>query len=405
MDLNSMRTILKVVALLIHEETRKQIEAALSRIEGINISLRMVGDDRSLSEVGLKELPDVVMFEVNGHREKDIADIENILKEHGDRISVFVTTKGSDVDTTRRLMRAGVKDVYPQPLQVQEMVIGVSKVLADKRAMQRSAQGKRGGLTAFMNAKGGSGATTLAVNVAYLLRRNYDASVALIDMDIQFGSAATLLDLKPRSNVMDALLEPDRLDPIFLRALMTHHSSGLEILASPGDLSSYDGISEQAVTQLMHVAVENYDFVIVDMPRVFMPWTYAILALAEPVMLVVQNDIPTIHDARLLIEHLPLKGIAIDAIEIVNNRAMSKMHSVSIDSLKEVLHKKRVHRVRNDYEAAADAQDQGLLVVEIDKRSDMTRDIESFAENLAKSHFDRKEDKSGLFKKLFGHAN
>ena len=401
-----MRTILKVVALLIHDETCKQIESVLSRIEGINTSIRMAGDDRSLSDIGLSELPDVVIIEVNGQRERDVVDIEKIMEEYGDRIAVFVTTRGDDVETTRRLMRAGVKDVYPQPVQAQEMVIGVSNVIAQKRAMQRGAQGSRGGLTAFINAKGGSGATTLAVNIAYAIKKHSEsASVALIDMDVQFGTAATLLDLKPRSNVMDALKNPERLDSVFLKALMTRHSSGLEVLASPGDLSSYEEITEQAVTQMLHAAVENYDVVIVDMPRIFMPWTYAVLSMAEPVVLVVQNDVPTINDARMLIEKLPLKGVSMHEIEVVNNRAMSKLHTVSISSLKEILHKKRVHRIRNDYDVASKAQNQGVPVIEIDKHSDMSKDIEKFAKDLASSHLGEKESKPGLFKKLFGHTS
>jgi pilus assembly protein CpaE len=400
-----MVTTLKVIALLLNKDTAKEVEAGLCRVEGVNISTRLVDEGQALGEVGHEELPDVIVIEIDGHKERDIDDIEHILNEYGDRITIFVTTKGDDMDTMRQLMRAGVKDVFPQPLQAHELVMAVTKALAEKRSRVLGAKGQRGGVTAFVNAKGGSGATTLAVNVAYFLKANSDASVALIDLDIQFGTAAMFLDLKPTSNVVDALQQPERIDPVFLRALMTKHESGLEVLASPGDLSSVEDVSGDAVTDLLQAAVEIYDFVIIDMPRIFVPWTVAAMKFADPVIVVVQNDVPTLRDAKLLLEQLPLMGVAVENIEVVNNRAMSKMHNISIKSLKEALRMKKVHRVRNDYETAVKAQDSGVPVVEVAKHSDMTKDIKGLAENLATSHLTENDESKGLLGKLFGRGN
>jgi pilus assembly protein CpaE len=229
--------------------------------------------------------------------------------------------------------------------------------------------------------------------------------VALIDLDIQFGTAAMFLDLKPRSNVMDALQQPERMDPVFLQALMTKHESGLEVLASPGDLSSIEDITENAVTRLLQAVVEIYDFVVIDMPRISTPWTLAAMKFVDPVIVVVQNDVPTLRDAKLLLEQLPLKGVTVGNIEVVNNRAMSKMHNISIENLKNTLGMKRVHRVRNDYESAIKAQDSGVPLLTVARNSNITRDIEKLAENLATSHLKGKGEKKGLFDKLFGRSD
>ena len=400
-----MPTMLKVIALLLNNDTVKEVEAALCRVEGVDVSTRLVDEGRALGKVGHEELPDVIVVEIDGHRERDIDDIEQILNKYEDRITIFVTTKGGDMDTMRRLMRAGVKDVFPQPLPVQELVMAVTNVISEKRSRVLGAKGERGGVTAFLNAKGGSGATTLAVNVAYFLKTNFKASVALIDFDIQFGTAAMFLDLKPRSNVMDALQQPERMDPVFLQALMTKHESGLEVLASPGDLSPIEGISEDAVTRLLHAVAESYDYVIIDMPRISSPWTLAVMKFADPVIVVVQNDVSTLRDAKLLLDQLPLKGVPVENIEVVNNRALSRMHNISVDSIKDTLRMKRIHRVRNDYEAAVKAQDSGLPLLTVAKHSHMTKDIERLAGNLAASHSRGKDVKKGLISKLFGRAN
>lgn len=400
-----MSTTLKVIALLINKDTEKEVESALCRVEGMDLSTRLVAEGRALSKVGHEEMPDVIIMEIDGHREEDINDIEHILSEYGDRITIFVTTKGGDMNTMRRLMRAGVKDVFPQPLPVQELVMAVTNALSEKRGRVLGAKGGRGGVTCFLNAKGGSGATTIAVNVAYFLQTKLNASVALIDLDIQFGTAAMFLDLNPRSHVMDALQQPERLDPVFLRALMTKHESGLEVLASPGDLSSIEDIQEDSVIRLLQAAVENYDFVIIDMPRVCAPWTLAVMKFVDPLIVVVQNDVSTLRDAKLLLEQLPLKGVPVENIEVVNNRALSRMHNITIESMKDTLRMKRVHRIRNDYEAAVKAQDNGIPLLNIAKHSDMTKDIERLAKNLAASHITGKNEEKGLFSKLFGRGN
>lgn len=397
-----MSTTLKVIALVLNNDTAREVETALCRIEGVDVSTRLVDKGRALGKVGSEELPDVIVAEIDGHREQDITDIEHILGEYGNRVTIFVTTKGGEMDTMRRLMRAGVKDVFPQPLPVQELVIAVTKALADKRERLLGAKGERGGVTVFLNAKGGSGATTIAVNVAYSLKKNFNVSVALLDLDIQFGSAATLLDLSPRSNIMDALQQPERMDAVFLKALMTRHESGLDVLASPGDLSAIENISENAVTRLLQAAVENYDFVIIDMPRVFLPWTLAVMRFCNPVIVVVQNDLPTLRDAKLILSQLPLKGVPVENIEVVNNRALSRMHNITIESMKDTLRLNRIHRVRNDYESSIKAQDNGIPLLLAAKHSDMTKDIDRLAENLSTKHFKGRNKEKGLLSKLFG---
>ncbi len=396
-----MQTDLKVIAVFSNDKTRRQMEGILSALEGINLTVRNPSEKRPLSGIGADELPDVVIMELDGHREQDLADIEDILNAYGNRIAVFATYADIDMDTMRRLMRAGVRDVFPQPVERQDVLMGMSGVLSDKRIRTKRAQGPRGGVTAFLNAKGGSGSTTLAVNVAHTLAVEHKADVALIDLDLQFGGSAMLFDLAPRATVMDALLQPDRIDPVFVQALMTQHKSGLDILASPGDLSSVEGISEYGIQQVIKAVVENYEFVILDVPRLFMPWTIAAMKTAEPIMLVIQNTLATIRDARVVLDALPVMGISLRNIELVNNRAMTKSSSVPIDKLKETLKKERVHRVRNGYAAAVRAQDEGVPISEISKRSEIVNDIQSLANYLVRTHRGEEEEEKPA-KRWFG---
>ena len=208
-----------------------------------------------------------------------------------------------------------------------------------------------------------------------------------------------MLDLAPKSNILEALVSPERIDPVFLRALMTKHESGVEVLCSPSDLSPMGSISPQAIGKLFDTAAEHYEYVIVDIPRILTAWSMTAIKYVNPLMVVSQNSITTIRDAKLLLNKLIHEGVHADNIELINNRAMAKMGSVSIDKLKETLGKERVHRVRNDYKTAIKAQDQGRPITMVSKHSHFTKDIKGLASYFVQ--LQKGAEKKGVISKLF----
>lgn len=396
-----MQTTLNIVGQFTSKENADEFTSIAGRIQGISLQAHVKGDGWSPDSVGNESMPDLLVLEIDAAKTDELVFVEATAKRLSDLVHVFVTYREGAIDILRRLMRAGVKDIFQQPFIAQDIVQDLAVALTEKRMRLKTAQGGRGGVTAFINAKGGSGATTLAVNTAHTLATEYDASVALIDLDIQFGACALMLDLKPQSTIIEALLQPERIDAVFLQALMTKHKSGMDVLCSPADVSPMDRISSEAITRLLGTAVENYDYVIIDVPRLFTPWTLSALRYAEPVMLVAQNSLTTIRDAKVLLEKLSHEGLSIDNIELINNRAMAKSGSIPIEKFKETLQKSRMHRIRNDYKTVIESQDQGRPAREVSSHSSFSRDIESMADYLAKSHMTGVQEKRSFLKKLF----
>ena len=394
---------LKVMSYHFSDEMGSELEAILSRVEGISlINTKVISEDQ-LSDLGKEELPDVVFFEMDGHSERHINDLELFLKDHRSNVSVYVTYKDVQLDDVRRMMRIGVKDIYPQPLQGQEIISEMSHAVSIKRERVKAAKGAKGGVTAFIDAKGGVGSTTLAVNVAHVLAEQHNAEVLLVDFDLQFGDVGISLDLHPRSTVADALRQPDRVDSVLLKALVTKHSSGIDVLPSPGNLSGFDDLTALATRKILQAAVQEYEFVVLDMPRVFNAGVIEALKFSDPIMLVCQNSLETIRNAKMILDNLSHIGVSLSSVELVNNRAMAKSGSVSIDKLKSTLGKERIHRVRNDYAAAVSAQDQGVPVASVAKKSDMTKDVMALAEYILHAHRGDEEKKHGFFARLFKH--
>lgn len=394
-----MSTNLKVTGHFIYKETCKEIETALGSINNIVLSMHLQGGEWSIKSVGKEEMPDILIYEIDGNTEEAIQDLEKILQEFSHKVDVIVTYQNGDMDTMRRLMKAGVRDAFPQPIQIQELVNDVTNIFSNKRARLSKS---KGAVTSFISAKGGSGATTIAVNVAEILASSYDAKVLLIDLDIQFGDAGLLLDLKPTNNVLEALLQPNRVDSVFLDALITKHESGLDVLTSPADISPMGGISPEGVTNVINAAAELYDFVILDVPRVLTSWTMTALRESNPVLVVGENNISSIRDTKLLLDRMAQEGIRTeDIIEVINNRAMSKDSSIPVDKLKETLGIERIRKVSNDHKVAVNSQSQGRPVEEVSKRSDFTKNLKSIAEYIYVLQKGEDKKKDGLFSKLF----
>ena len=392
---------LKVIAELMNEEASEQLKAAISRIKGISLTVRLPRIESDLTRIGKDEMPDVLIVEITDDSPEDIENIAKMMAANRDHMAIYVLYQECASETMRKLVKAGVKEFLPLPLQAQELVLSLLEILSEKRSRVQAHQDS-GGVSAFINAKGGGGSTLLATNTAHVLASEYKLSTALIDFDIQFGTAAIYLDLNPRSNIMDALVDVDRIDPVFVQALMTKHMSGLDVLASPSDIEPINGIiTVEGVNRLLEVVTDIYDFVILDIPRLFTPWTIAAMKHADPVFLVTHHDLTNIRDARVIMDAFPKMEISTSKVEIVNNRAMTKVEETSVESLKETLHKNRIHKVRNDYKTAIHAEENGVPITEISTRSELTKDVRALAQYLAEKHLGKQEEK-GFLSSLFG---
>ncbi len=377
-----MITYLKVITIYMTDDVSRGVCECVSQIDGAQNSLLDKSRVECLEKIAADELPDVLIYQMNGGDEAEFEELSTFVDQHGSDTAVIVIRKEVDAETTRRLMRCGVRDVLPFPMDQKELVILLGECLSEKRRRITDEHGNLAGTTAFINAKGGSGATTIAMNVACTIAQKHNVKVALLDFDVQFGDISLYMDLKPSATLVDALIQADRLDPVFLDALMTKHECGVDVLAAPYNIESISDIRADDINKVLETVVQSYDFVFVDLPRVMTPWIIDTLRFSEHLMMIVQNSLSTIKNAKLLMRALPEIGVSMAKLEIINNRAMAKTNSVDFSKLKSALHREKIHRVRNDFEAALKSQDQGVALHTVSPNSKMTQDIEHLAEYI-----------------------
>ena len=225
-------------------------------------------------------------------------------------------------------------------------------------------------MIAIINAKGGSGATFIASNVAYVLSKESRLKVALVDLDLQFGSIGLNFDKVSKYTLTDALNVIEDLDSISLEAYMSKYNENLSLLLpSPLDILLPGEIDVFNLKKLLELLQINYSQIVVDLPRLIDPVSNTIMEQADQITLVLQQSLAQFRDGRRLIKVLNQDlDIPLDKISIVVNRFDPK-NSLRIDDLKNIVNHDKVYRVANDFDRVASASNLGKVVFKDERKS------------------------------------
>src|SRR6202043_2022631 len=184
---------------------------------------------------------------------------------------------------------------------------------AQRRGRQ---EGIRGKVFSVINAKGGNGATTVAVNLALALQAA-NGQTALVDL-APLGHAALHMNLKPVFNVADATRNLHRLDSSLLESFMTRHSGGLQLLAGTNVPATAEPTTAEFV-RLFDMLVTHFRYVVVDVSSRFDAVSRLIATLSETVLLVACSDVASLWSAARVQQYLAETGSR-DRVRLVLNR-------------------------------------------------------------------------------------
>jgi pilus assembly protein CpaE len=323
--------------------------------------------------------PDLVLVETT--TPQDFLALEALANAHPEIDYVLVGNELSP-EFLLRAMRAGVREVLPAPTTPDAVLASLRRLLR-KHAPAAAVPAAHGEVIALVSCKGGSGATFVAANLAHLLAAGGRRRVALIDMNLQFGDAALFVSSEtPASNVADVARNIERLDADLLRASMAEVAPGLWVLAAPDDPAHAADVTPQHVRQIVELAREMFDFVIIDAGRSLSAVTLQALDLADRVYAVLQLTLPFIRDGKRLRNVFRSLDYPARKIHWIVNRHQ-KDNQFSIEDLKRTLEIDQVVCLPNHYEAVASAVNQGVPVERIAPNSTIARSLRELTESIA----------------------
>ena len=277
-----------------------------------------------------------VAVAVDSDDENDLARISGIIttaKEKGVKI-ILIAEEVSPI-ALHQLLKLGADDFVPYPLPenaLHEAIERLQQAPAADAYMEQNAatpsfkpKGDRNGVILPVHGlAGGTGATTLAVNLAWELAtisKDNAPRVCLLDFDFQYGSVSTYLDLPRREAVYEMLADTASIDNVsFLQSLLTFNDK-LHVMTAPSEMLPLDIVNSEDINRVLDVARANFDFVVVDMPSTVVQWTEAVLHQADVYFATMELDMRSAQNTLRMIRALKGEELPFEKLRYVLNRA------------------------------------------------------------------------------------
>ena len=353
------------------------LASVLMQDPDIHVSTRIVNNGHTDPLHGLNTLPDILILWLSAQWPDELQALAN--RPLALRPATIAIGPKDDPDILRQAMRSGVRDFLNRPVTPQELQQAIQHIIQEKRASMGPARQT----IAVINAKGGSGSTMIASNLAHIIATRQQLPVALLDLDIQFGSQALHLDLRPTRDVVEALNAAEQMDALALEGYMTKHKSGLNLLAAPlNRLVLLGEISPDHLNRLLDVIHQTYSRIVIDLPRLIDAVSTVALAQASTVVVVMQQSLAGMRDARRLLEILQREmEISRDRIVVVVNRYGPK-HPITIEAIGQTLQRPTLILIPNDYARVEAATNQGIPLLEFAPNAAITRALVQLARQI-----------------------
>ncbi|ATC30940.1 pilus assembly protein CpaE [Caulobacter vibrioides] len=240
--------------------------------------------------------PSLVMVETLDGAQRLLHLLDSLAQVCDPGTKVVVVGQTNDIALYRELMRRGVSEYLTQPLGPLQVIRAVGALYADPAAPFTGRQ------IAFVGAKGGVGASTLAHNFAWAMAEKMQTATVLVDLDLAFGTAGLDFNQDPLQGVLDALSQPDRLDPVLMDRMMVRCADRLSLFAAPASLDDdyeFGADAFEEVTQKIRGAAP---FVVLDLPHVWNAWSRRVLIGSDELVVVATPDLASLRNAKNIID-------------------------------------------------------------------------------------------------------
>jgi Flp pilus assembly protein, ATPase CpaE len=245
-------------------------------------------------------------------------------------VPVMCVSATEDVEERINFLEAGADDVLARSFDARELEARVEALLLRfKRSKDLAPRSSADGVTmhqlrrtiAVYSPKGGVGTTTIATNIAIAAVAHRPDRVILVDLALQFGGVATLLNLEPKQTLADVVRDESSMrEPELLRTYAMRHDSGLHVLAAPATPEAAESVTSAHVTQILRTLLDGYDMVVIDAGSTLDERALAIFESAEAVILPITPEIGALKAMHALLDYLSEVGsVGLKSTFVLNN--------------------------------------------------------------------------------------
>jgi len=334
--------------------------------------------------------PDIVMVDIGSNDATMALRTIEFLHQELPESAIFAIGPMTQPQLIVNAMRAGVREYIERPTSTSDLLEAFVRLTATRRKPGR--ESTRGKVFTVVNAKGGSGATTVAVNLALALQ-SAQHNTALVDL-APLGHCALHLNLKPNFTISDAVTHLHPLDSSLLDSFMARHEHGLQILAG----STVPGAIEPSTSdfaRLFDTIVGRFQYIVVDISSRLDSAARLVSNLSEKILLIAHADVASLWSAGRVAQYLGESGTR-DRFALVLNR-YRKVAGFNEAETEVAIGAPVLWRIPNQYFAVSSAIDRGVPLMQ-QGNTEIARSISGLADYLTKDDLDVKRRAWSLFK-------
>jgi pilus assembly protein CpaE len=341
----------------------------------------------TLAEVGPDIDPDaatVAVIDLDAAAAADMEALDRLMAGEGAGLPVVAVVRSVDANLARTLLQMRVADFLVKPVSPAELVRACSRVAKGPGP----ASATQSQIYSFLPTAGGAGVTTLAIQSALILLNSGargKSSTCLVDLDFQHGACADYLDIEPRLNLAEIEPRPDRLDRQLLEVMLSHHASGLAVVAAPHHLAEMRSFDPDVVTRLLDLVSSNFDYVVFDMPRTWFSWTDSVLLGSDNLFIICEMTVPGLRHAKRLVEAIQERLGEGPKPKVIVNRFEQHLFSSGLRraDIEQVLGESFAACIPNQYGLVREAIDRGVPIDEVKPGNKITRELKRLVQPVS----------------------
>lgn len=306
-------------------ETRNNVKMLLSFEKRIEI----IGEAENGEEavfIAKEAKPDIILMDINMPVKDGIKATEEISFSVPGSTVIIMSVQGEQ-EYIKKAMSAGARDFLNKPFTGDELCRTILKTydIESKRreltAAPRSHEEIKSSVITVFSTKGGVGKTTIASNLAVGIARSSKKKVALIDLDLQFGDIAIMLNVSVKNTISDLIKEIGQLDADLMEEYLVTHFSGVKVLPAPIKPEYAEYITGTHLEKIVNVLKESYHYIIIDTSASFHETVLTALDMSDKILFVSTLDLPTIKNIKSGLDIMETLHYPKEKIKIILNKA------------------------------------------------------------------------------------
>ena len=308
--------------------------------------------------------PNLILLETSAAPNEIMHELAPLAEVCDPSTKVVIIGRHNDIPLYRELIRNGVSEYMVAPISLGDIIAAISSIFVDPEAEPL------GRSVAFIGAKGGVGASTIAHNIAWGISSLFTQEVILADLDLPYGTANIDFDQDPSQGIAEAVYSPDRLDEVFLDRLLTKCSEHLSLLAAPSLLDRTYDFERMAFQPVLEVLQRAAPVSVLDVPHAWNEWTRSLLADVDEVVIVAAPDLANLRNAKNMFDQLrKLRPNDKTAHLVLNQVGLPKRPEILPNDFCEPLEVQPTAIIPFDAQLFGNAANSGRMIAEMDAKA------------------------------------